>query len=386
MNLLNLARTVSRPVRRAPRRLYVAARTRRWPAHSHLFVVADSGDWVLRDEADQITSLALRRGISCAPPGWALAGVGGQSVFYFSQFVLLGERWRGRGNRVGVAYYHGRPGTEGVPEFDLCYRAIRDHHRELERIQVSHRAMEEVVLESGIAPEKVFRIPIAVDLERFPLRDEASRLEARARLGLPIDAFVLGSFQKDGVGWSEGMEPKLIKGPDVFLGTVARLRGRVPELYVLLTGPARGYVKAGLEKLGVPYRHRLYSRPSELGEAYRAIDVYLVSARQEGGPKAVLEAMASGVPLVTTPVGQAVDLVRAGENGLVAGIEDADGLSERVADVYAASREELEPLLRAGRATAEENSYAKLAPRWNSLFDGFVSRRDLPSGEAAVSS
>ena len=45
-----------------------------------------------------------------------------------------------------------------------------------------------------------------------------------------------------GVGWGDGLEPKLIKGPDVLLQTVALLRQRIPELFVLLSGPARGYV------------------------------------------------------------------------------------------------------------------------------------------------
>ena len=101
--------------------------------------------------------------------------------------------------------------------------------------------------------EKVFRIPIGIDLERFTLRTPAERAEARAKLGLPEDAFVAGSFQKDGVGWEDGLEPKLIKGPDVLLAAVERLRKRVPELWLLLTAPARGYVKQGLERMGVPY-------------------------------------------------------------------------------------------------------------------------------------
>src|SRR5262249_8883378 len=146
------------------------------------------------------------------------------------------------GNRLGVAYLHGRPGTPGHPEFDSCYENVRRRHEELARVQVSNRAMEELVLETGIAPEKVFRIPIGVDSERFRRRDDAMRAEARRELGLPESAFVVGSFQKDGVGWGEGLEPKLIKGPDVLVAVAERLARAIPELVVLLTGPARGYV------------------------------------------------------------------------------------------------------------------------------------------------
>ena len=59
----------------------------------------------------------------------------------------------------------------------------------------------------------MFRIPIGIDLEHFPLGDA----DARRRLV----GFVVGSFVKDGVGMDEGLEPKLIKGPDTF---VARRR------------------------------------------------------------------------------------------------------------------------------------------------------------------
>ena len=64
--------------------------------------------------------------------------------------------------------------------------------------------MEELVLEAGVPVEKVFRIPIGIDLELFTLRTPEERVEARAKLNLPEDAFVVGSFQKDGVGWEDG--------------------------------------------------------------------------------------------------------------------------------------------------------------------------------------
>jgi glycosyltransferase involved in cell wall biosynthesis len=236
--------------------------------------------------------------------------------------------------------------------------------------------MEEVVLETGIAPGKVHRIPIGIDLRTFRPRSPRARAEARRELELPESAFVVGSFQKDGVGWGEGLEPKLIKGPDVLVAAAERLRERVPELWFLLTGPSRGYVRAGLERLGVPYRHVFLPSVESVAEAYEAIDLCLVASREEGGPKAVLESMAVGVPLVTTRVGQAVELVRHGENGWLVDVEDVDGLVEWAARVAEAPGGDLEAVLRRGHATAEQNSYDALAPRWRALLDGFV---ELPA-------
>src|SRR4029077_1388467 len=101
----------------------------------------------------------------------------------------------------------------------------------------------------------------------------------------------------------------------------------VPELLVLITGPARGYVAAGLERIGVPFTHVLLPDLDAVARAYRAIDLCLVTSRDEGGPKAALESMASGVPLVTTRVGQAADLVRDGVNGWLLDVGDAEGLA-----------------------------------------------------------
>ncbi|MBI3978489.1 MAG: glycosyltransferase family 4 protein [Chloroflexi bacterium] len=269
-----------------------------------------------------------------------------------------------------MAYFHGRPGT-GVPEFDETYcQLCKDHHR-IDRIQVSHREMRDVVLSSGIAPEKVFQIPIGVNLAFFQMATPESRRRQRARYGIPESAVVVGSFQKDGVGWGGGLEPKLIKGPDIFLKTLEILKPRLPELFVVLSGPARGYVKAGLERLGIPYRHSFLENYPEVGQLFQTLDVYVVASRQEGGPKAVLESMASGVPLVTTRVGQAMDLVRHGENGWMVDVEDAEGLAHW-AEHAVRHRESLEGVIRLARQTAEENAYEAQIPLWRSLLRGFV--------------
>jgi glycosyltransferase involved in cell wall biosynthesis len=357
------------------RRLAIGWRTQTWLPHSRLFVAGDGNRWAISDDAAEVTKLARSFGIRVGPERW-ISRVRNQSVFHTSQFSLLGYPFEAAGNRLGVAYLHGRPGTLGMPEFDTCYKTVRARHQELYRVQVSNRAMEELVLGTGIAPEKVFLIPIGVDTARFRQRDGAMRAEARRELGLPESAFVVGSFQKDGVGWGQGLEPKLIKGPDVLLDVAERLARAVPELVVLLTGPARGYVAAGLERLGVTYRHLRLANLDSVARAYRAVDLCLVTSRDEGGPKAVLESMATGVPLVSTRVGQAADLVRDGENGWLCEVEDAEGVAEAAAHVARASSAELEPVVAAGRETAESCSWNALRPQWRDLFRGFVAMEE----------
>lgn len=372
MNAAGRIRGLARPVAAPLRRRAIAWRTGSWPPHSRLFVAGDGRDWAIGDDARQIARVARSLGARLGDERWVSA-VRAQSVFHASQFALLGQPFRRDGNRLGVAYLHGRPGTPGMPEFDTCYDAVRSRHAELDRIQVPSRGMEELVLEAGVPREKVFRIPIGVDTGRFRRRGAGEREGARMRLGLPESAFVAGSFQKDGVGWEDGLEPKLIKGPDVLLDAVALARERVPELWLLLTAPARGYVRHGLERLGVPYRHVLLGDLDGVADAYRALDVCLVTSRDEGGPKAVLESMATGVPLVTTRVGQAADLVRHGENGYLVEVGDAEGIARWVAHVAGAPAAELSALETSGLETAQACSYPALAGRWRELLDGFVS-------------
>lgn len=365
------ARSLLAPVGRPFRRAVVGARSRAWPDHSRLVVAYDAAGWVLQYEAAQLARIAADLGIRLAPNDWA-GSVARQSVFHLSQFTLLLGDFDPRGNRLGLSYFHGRPGTAGMPEFDECFATLRRRHGDIDRVQVTNSAMEALVLETGIASDKLHRIPIGIDVEAFPLRTAKSSARARLELDLPSSAFVVGSFQKDGVGWGEGREPKLIKGPDVLLRTLEQVAARVPELVVLLTGPARGYVRTGLERLGIPHRHVLLPDVDSVARAYDAVDVCLVTSRDEGGPRAVLESMATGVPLVSTRVGQGADLVRDGENGWLVDVEDVDGLVELTVRVADAAEADLEEIRREGRRTAEENSYRALAPRWLDLFRGFV--------------
>jgi glycosyltransferase involved in cell wall biosynthesis len=228
--------------------------------------------------------------------------------------------------------------------------------------------MEDVVLESGIDPPKVHRIPLGINLTHFPMRTVASHRNARLELGLPPDATVIGSFQKDGEGWGDGDRPKLIKGPDVLLAVLEQLKDDVPNLWVLLSGAARGFVRRGLERLGIPYVYRWVSNYSDIGSLYHASDLVLVTSREEGGPKAVLESMATGVPLVSTRVGQAPDLVQDGVNGRLTGVGDVPALASAARDLLHASPASRTQLQHAARLTAEANSYERQLPLWRSFF------------------
>jgi len=363
---------VRRPAELAERSV-VRVRTRGWTPGTRFFAVGERTGWSVDEDARVLEATARRLGYDVAPSTWACFS-GEQAVFLTSHFdALLGRRWGGSTHRLATAYLHGRPGTPGAPEFDAALAELRRGPGRFSRVQVTHGEMRDLVLEAGVTPERVFVIPIGIDLAHFALGSAEGRAEARRELGLGKDTFVVGSFQKDGVGWDEGLEPKLIKGPDVLVAVLERVRAAVPELQVLLAGPARGYVRRELERLGIPCRHRIAAGPAALARMYHALDVYLVPSRQEGGPKGALEAMATGVPLVSTLVGQAQELVTDGCDGLLADVDDVEGLAHAVLRIHddASLRAALS---REGRGAAEQLSHERLDPAWAALLDGFVSR------------
>ena len=378
MSMRTAVRRVAAPPARIAMRSLVAARTRRWAPASRLFALGERSGWSVDEDAAFLEAAARRLGYEVGPSDWARF-CGHQAVFHSSHFEALTPRWLESSHRLATAYLHGRPGTPGYPEFDRAFERLRLAPHRFSRVQVTHGELQELVLSADVEPSHVHLIRIGIDLAHFPLVRPELRARARAELGVPGGAFVVGSFQKDGVGWQEGLVPKLVKGPDILISALEQLRSDAPELFVLLTGPARGFVRRELERLGIPYRHDFARTRAELARAYHALDVYVVASRQEGGPKAALESMAAGVPFVTTRVGQAQELVEDGRNGLLADVEDAEALAALAARVREDA--DLGNRLRAeGRVTAEAHEYERLDSAWDALLTGFVERRSAVDG------
>ena len=354
------------------RRVWNAARAflDRDRRYRELALVGDGSGWVLDHEASQIGSIMRRAGVEATElrRPWPF-----QVAFFASREAALGDAARWRRMRVAVCfpYYHGYPG-QGDARFDATYARLKSEHAGVARVQVTHARMRDVVLDSGIAPDKVRTIHIGVDTSAFVVPTPAERIAVRRRLGIPESAVVVGSFQKDGDGWGEGLTPKLIKGPDVLLRALSALQASIPELFVLLSGPARGFVTQGLESANIPYLHQSTLDAHDIPSLFHALDVYLVASREEGGPKAILESMASGVPIVSTRVGQAPELIRHGENGWLVEVGDADGLAHYAREAIR-STDGLTQSRDAARRTAEQHDYRAQSPLWLDFFHGVLS-------------
>jgi glycosyltransferase involved in cell wall biosynthesis len=88
-----------------------------------------------------------------------------------------------------------------------------------------------------------------------------------------------------------------------------------------------------LEAAGILYTHKYVEHYYDTAEYFRVLDLYVIGSREEGGPKAILEAMASGVPIVSTKVGMVPDVLQDGMNGFVVEVEDVDALFQKASRV-----------------------------------------------------
>ena len=339
-----------------------------WKPYSHLLIVGDNADWVIDEEAKELKKTMGILNIPSKRIKRVRFNVS-QAVHYVSQFSLNEPSIYKSKNRISVDYFHGKP-HQGE-NFRKCFESLKENHSKISRVRVSTTDMEDLIKTSGIDESKVIRIPIGINTEIFKPQTVETKKTSRKILGIPETSVVIGSFQKDGVGWGDGNKPKLIKGPDIFLKVIERLKADIPNLFVLLSGPSRGFVKTGLDKIRVPYKHIYMNHYKDISDLYDALDMYLITSREEGGPKACLEAMAKGVPLITTDVGQCKDLVINSVNAMMTSIENVDelhALSLKVLRDPALQKS----LIKEGLITAKENSYKSQLPLWKEYFKNLI--------------
>ncbi|MBF0267993.1 MAG: glycosyltransferase family 4 protein [Alphaproteobacteria bacterium] len=324
-------------------------------------LVSDGADWALDRVAQDIL-----RGLEVIHPG--MATISSSISHHRNSTVHFMSRnlWNGRGgglhpsNRAVVFSLHGQP--DDSPGLAEEISSFVGSLRRISLVATCNETLRLRLLQWGIPKDKLAIIPHAVDCSLLRPCDNKHRQTIRQELGIPHDSFCIGSFQKDGEGWEAGMVPKLVKGPDLFLATIENVAKRVP-LFVLLTGPARGYVKAGLDRIGVPYRHVMVERYEDIVPCHQAIDLYLVSSRDEGGPLASLEALACATPVVSTPVGMLKDLIRNNFDGVIAESFDPLELSGIVIALYEAP-EERKRIGNRGRDLALTIDLVPVARQW----------------------
>jgi len=175
-------------------------------------------------------------------------------------------------------------------------------------------------------------------------------------------------------------------GDEPVIGTVAALRAEknltrllhafrrvidaMPARLVIVgDGPERGRLALLAGDLGLGDRVRFVGHLDDPAPAYRDFDVFALSSDTEQMPLSVIEAMASGLPVATTDVGDVATMLAAENRAFVTPLDDA----ALAAAIVALARDtKLRTRLgRANRAKAEaEFAEAAMVASWQSVFDG----------------
>jgi len=162
--------------------------------------------------------------------------------------------------------------------------------------------------------KKLLYIPgVGLDISKF--RDViVDRIKKRREVGIPEDSFVLlsvGELNKN-------------KNHEVVIKAIAKLKN--PSIYYIICGqgPLENYLKQIITELNLEKQVKLLGFREDVNEIYKAADVFVFPSYREGLPVSLMEAMASGLPVICSNIRGNNDLIEHGHGGYSVNPDDID--------------------------------------------------------------
>jgi len=208
--------------------------------------------------------------------------------------------------------------------FRRCMRPLIDRY-----IAVSRDLESWLITRVGVRPERVTQIYNGVDHERFRPRNVKPLALLPQHWRKQDDMLIVGTVGR--------LTP--VKDHASLLHAAAILRrehpdlGRRLRLLLVGDGPLRGELEAQVAARGLEEVVWLAGDRQDVPDLLQLMDVFALPSLGEGISNTVLEAMASGLPVVATAVGGNLELVRDGENGALVPSADPAALSGAIARV-----------------------------------------------------
>ena len=290
------------------------------------------GVWIAAPAESRIYAEAMRREIPAAGLPIArkgIAGVFSLRAFIAEQSVELvnahssTDTWLVALARLGLRsappMVRTRHISAAIPQNALNRWLYRSATAEV--VTTGEALRTQVIDQAGMAPERVTSVPTGIDLARFRPGD---REAARASLGLPAVRFIV-AIVATLRSW---------KGHEFLVDAVARL----PEIHLAVVGdgPGRDNLRAQVERTGIADRVSLAGHQEEVVPWLQSADaVALPSYANEGVPQALMQAMACGIPVVTTGVGAIAEIVQDGVQGIVVPARNVDALAHAIESLRA---------------------------------------------------
>ena len=256
---------------------------------------------------------------------------------------------------------------EGARWRELAYR-FTDPLSNL-TTNVCAAAVKRFVAVGAVPRGRIERVPNGLDLRRFG-RDPTTRARVRAALGVPsADRFLFLAVGR--------LEPQ--KDYPTMLRALAQLvdTGRTPLTLIVGTGPDEATLRTEAATLGLDVDHLRFLGPrSDVPELLSAVDAYVMSSAWEGLPMVLLEAAASGLPIVATDVGGNAEIVENGVTGTLVAAGDPKALAAAMAATIDAQPAQRVAWGDAGRARIErEFELGAVVECWQALYTRLLDRR-----------
>ncbi|MEM7501119.1 MAG: TIGR03088 family PEP-CTERM/XrtA system glycosyltransferase [Pseudomonadota bacterium] len=242
------------------------------------------------------------------------------------------------GRLAGVPYrIHGEHGwdTYDLDGTNRKYRILRKIAKLFinQFVTVSNELKEWLMGSANVPTQRVMRICNGVDTDRFAPRVSAERHEAlHPRFGK--DAVIVGSVLR----FEEVKDPmNLVKAFEIAYPRALQ-QGVQLRLVMIGDGALRASALQSLAASGLTDVAWLPGSRDDVAEIVRSMDLFVLGSRREGISNTLLEAMASGIPVVATDTGGNIELVHRGETGSLVEPGNSAALAEEILR-YAESHE-----------------------------------------------
>jgi len=178
---------------------------------------------------------------------------------------------------------------------------------------------DQLLTRLSIAPERIVSVPTGVDAARYHPVDAAGKVARRRQLGLPTEAPLVGIVAT----------LRSWKGHRFLIEAFAGDALPVAHLVIVGDGPQLDALTAQVAQSGLQDRVHLVGNHSDVVPWLQALDVFVLpSYANEGVPQALMQAMACGLPCITTNVGAIPELAQHEVTALVVPPQDVTALQK----------------------------------------------------------
>jgi len=240
------------------------------------------------------------------------AGVLGRWAAYFAGVSLILHTYHGFGfhDRQNIFLRKSLVFVEKLTSF-ITYRMIG----------VSHANIQKGEILGILKREKTLLIHYGIALSAF-YRNGLASLKMKRDLGFPPDAPL--------VGMVACFKPQ--KAPLDFVRMAHLVHKEIPQSFFIMVGDGilRPVIEETIESLGLKDKIFLLGWRHDIPELLKIMDIFVLTSLWEGLPISLLEAAASGLPIVATHVDGSPEVVQNGTNGFLVSPRDVIGMSRCV--------------------------------------------------------